>query len=200
LLLVFTIATARTMVNQKIKITVGLSILIFLFCLLVYLNPVSRYRNLQEITNAPFNIHPNNVYKTSTQIRASLWWLGLKSYTYVNPIFGTGAGDVTNVMKNTSDEYNITNTLNSYDPHSQFLFTLIGLGIVGLTMLIGLMIFSLYIGLVQQDYLFVTFIFLFFALCITETALELQKGIVFFALFFSLQAFSKNHYKVVSFS
>lgn len=201
LLLIFAMATAQTAVNQKTRIMgAGLLILIFFFCFLLYVNPISRYRNLQEITSTPFNIQPNNVYKNSTQIRASLWWLGLKSYTYVNPIFGTGTGDVMNVMKNTSDEYNITNTLDSYDPHNQFLFTLIGLGIIGLAMLIGLIVFSLYIGLVQQDYLFVTFIFLFFGLCITETALELQKGIVFFALFFSLQAFSQKHFKMISFS
>lgn len=194
LLLILIIAMAQTILDNKTRITatIRLFTLICCFCFLLYFNPVSRYRNLQEIAETSFAIQSNHVYKNSTQIRASLWWLGVRSYTNVNPILGSGPGDVLDVMKTTSQKYNIRNSLNSYDPHNQFLFTLIGLGVVGLTLLMVLMIYSFYTGLVQKDYLFVTFIFLFCSLCITEAALELQKGIVFFALFFSLQAFSEK--------
>ena len=175
----------RAIVRHQVNETaLPLMALLVLCSFLLYINPISRYRNLQEITITSLDIESNSLYKNSTQIRASLWWLGVKSYARVNPIWGTGTDDVFTVMKQTSDEYNVTNTLDSYDPHNQYLFTLIGLGLLGLTLLLGLMAFSLYSGLAQHNYLFVAFILLFCLLCTTETALELQKGIAFFALFF----------------
>jgi O-antigen ligase len=159
---------------------------------LLYLNPVSRYRNLQEIPLASLHIQSNSNYINSTEIRASLWWLGLKASERVNLIWGTGTNDVYDAMKQVSDDYHVTNSLESYDPHNQFLFTLIGSGIIGLTLLVALMAFSLFHALISHDYLYATFIFLFVLLCITETALQLQKGIVFFAIFFSLLAFKKR--------
>jgi len=199
LLVIFAGMIFRAMANQKTRIAgVAILVLVFLCCFLLYVNPVSRYRNLQEVSIASFSIQSNNIYKNSAQIRASLWWLGLKSYARVNPIWGTGTADVFQVMKQTSEEYQITNTLNSYDPHNQFLFTLIGLGLLGLTLLLGLIMLAFHFALAQRNYLFVAFILLFCLLCTTETALELQKGIVFFALFFSLQAFSQTPFGVTS--
>jgi O-antigen ligase len=134
----------------------------------------------------------------STEIRASLWWLGLKAYERVNLVWGTGTDDVYDAMKQVSADYNIKNTLDSYDPHNQFLFTLIGSGIIGLSLLIALITCSLFFAIDRQDYLLLTFVFLFILLCITETALQLQKGIMFFAIFFSLLAFKKKTQSTIS--
>jgi len=158
----------------------------------LYVNPVSRYRNLQEIPFTSLHIQSNNNYINSTEIRASLWWLGLKASERVNVLWGTGTDDVYDEIKQVSDYYKITNSLESYDPHNQFLFTFIGSGIIGLALLIALMSFALFSALVAHDYLYATFIFLFSLLCITETALQLQKGIIFFAIFFSLLAFKNR--------
>jgi O-antigen ligase len=95
-------------------------------------------------------------------------------------------------IKQVSDDYNITNSLESYDPHNQFLFTLIGSGILGLTALVALILCSLYFAFLQRDYLYAAFIFLFILICFTETALQLQKGIIFFAIFYSMLAFKKR--------
>lgn len=170
----------------------GLSTIVFLSAALLYLNPVSRYRNLQEIPFTSLHIQSNTNYMNSTEIRASLWWLGLKASETVNPLWGTGTDDVYDAMKSVGDEYHITNSLDSYDPHNQFLFTLIGSGIIGLTLLLALIGCSLYFAFIRRDYFYATFIFLFVLLCVTETALQLQKGIVFFAIFFSLLAFTKR--------
>jgi O-antigen ligase len=159
---------------------------------LLYLNPVSRYRNLQELPLASLHIQSNSNYINSTEIRASLWWLGLKASERVNLIWGTGTDDVYDAIKQVSDDYNITNSLESYDPHNQFLFTLIGSGILGLTVLVALILCSLYFAFLKRDYLYGAFIFLFILICLTETALQLQKGIIFFAIFYSMLAFTKR--------
>jgi hypothetical protein len=170
----------------RLALVVGLS-----GCLL-YLNPVSRYRNLQEIPLTSLHIQSNNNYINSTEIRASLWWLGLRASERGNLLWGTGTADVYDAIKQVSDDYHITNSLNSYDPHNQFLFTFIGSGIIGLSLLVALMSISLFFALVRHDNLFATFIFLFVLLCITETALQLQKGVIFFAIVYPMLAFTKR--------
>ena len=63
---------------------------------------------------------------------------------------------------------------------------------MGLTVLVALILCSLYFAFLQRDYLYGAFIFLFILICITETALQLQKGIIFFAIFYSMLAFTKR--------
>lgn len=190
LIAIFVVIGIRMIHYRKPSISAALLLLIAIISSLLYFNPVSRYRNVQEIINTPLSVQSNKTYRNSTEIRASLWWLGIKSYEHVNPFLGTGMSDVEDVIKSTSRKYNISNSLGSFDPHNQFLFILLGLGALGLTIFVALIIFSIYRGFLLRDYLFVIFLFLFTSLCFTETVLERQKGIIFFAIFFSIQAFS----------
>ena len=174
---------------------VGVVALLALVVVLLYANPVSRYRNIEEIGNSAFTIREKSHYNSSTEIRASLWWLAWKSYTKSNLLLGVGTGDVTNVMKQTSQQYEITNVLETYDPHNQYLFLLISHGVVGL-IIFGLWLLLPFVQAASRhDYLYMAFSFLFAALCFTESALELQKGIVFFALVQSLLAFQRQSYQ-----
>ncbi len=106
-----------------------------------------------------------------------------------NPVFGTGSADVERVMRQTASHYGITNVLNSFDPHNQYLYTLLGSGFPGILLLICCVVIPLYTGLLQKDLLLAGFAFLFLLLCMTESALELQKGIAFYALFSALLFF-----------
>jgi O-antigen ligase len=164
----------------------GLVITMFL---LLYINPVSRYRNVQEIFTSSLNVKEKTFYKTSTEIRASLWWLAWKSYLGTNPIIGAGTGDVNSVMAQTSREYEITNVLDSHNPHNQYLYILIANGLVGLLVFAFFLLVSFLHAWYARDYLLLAFLFLFCTLLLTETALELQKGIVFFALVFPMLGF-----------
>jgi O-antigen ligase len=192
-LIIFSIAIVQAVRTKKNWINaLRLAVVVGLSGSLLYLNPVSRYRNLQEIPLTSLHIQSNNNYINSTEIRASLWWLGLRASERGNLLWGTGTADVYDAIKQVSDDYHITNNLNSYDPHNQFLFTFIGSGIIGLSLLVALMSISLFFALVRHDDLFATFIFLFVLLCITETALQLQKGVIFFAIVYPMLAFTKR--------
>jgi len=193
MLVIFGIAIFQAMRRKKtLTKSFRLVAVVGLSATLLYLNPVSRYRNLQEIPFTSLHIQSNNNYINSTEIRASLWWLGLRASERVNLIWGTGTADVYDAIKQVSDDYHVTNSLETYDPHNQFLFTLIGSGIVGLTLLVALILCSLYFAFLKHDYLYGAFIFLFILICTTETALQLQKGVIFFAIFYSMLAFAKQ--------
>jgi O-antigen ligase len=164
-------------------------VLIGLFISLTALNPISRYRNFQEIEITPLKIEQNRQYTNSTEIRLSLWWLGIKTISDMNWLTGYGTGDVGDEMKRTSDQFGISNLLHTYDPHNQFLYTAMGLGLIGVCLLAFTILFPVARAWTQTNYLHVAFILLIFACCLTESFIESQKGIVFFVLFQCLLSF-----------
>jgi O-antigen ligase len=73
-----------------------------------------------------------------------------------------------------------------YNAHSQYLQTFIDLGIVGLLLFLATLVVAAFIAIKHYDYLFLSFVVLFSFACLTESMLELNKGIVFFSFFISL--------------
>ena len=51
---------------------------------------------------------------------------------------------------------------------------------------------SFLFALAMPYFLYATFIFLFVLLCVTEAALQSQKGVIFFAILYSMLAFTKR--------
>lgn len=196
--IIFILVLIRCLIDKQRSIAFIVMAIVFLFSILLFINPVSRYRSLQEVNFSTFEIQPDNIYKNAAQIRVSLWWLAIKSLEQPRAVWGTGTGDVEKLMEQTSSRYNITNILNSFDPHNQYLYTLIGNGIIGFLLLILFLGLPVHFAWLQKDYLLLGFSFLFALLCFTETALELQKGIVFYSLFFSLMAFQYNSFQSVT--
>ena len=166
-----------------------------LFCALLLLNPVSRYRSLQEIGTSTFRVDPGSNYTTASQIRFSLWWMAIKSLRDWNPLVGYGTGDTERAMSQTSAEVRITNSISSVDPHNQFLYTLLANGAPALIVLIMILALPVYLAWMQNDFLLLGFLFLFILLCMTESALELQKGIVFYAVFSGVLLFQQNSFQ-----
>jgi O-antigen ligase len=167
---------------------------------MIYANPISRYRNFQEARDTSLFIESNSEYKNSVQIRLSLWWMAIKSVTYKNFLAGAGTGDVKTEIKKTSSAYGVTNVLNSYDPHNQFLYTLLAHGMIGLLLLLASISVQAWCGWQNRRYLFLSTLFLFGAVCLTESALELQKGIIFFSLMMPLMLAEFSAYRSCSWS
>lgn len=173
---------------------VGFSI-IAVAAIVLRINPVSYYRNVQEISKSNFAIEANSVYKTSAEIRASLWWLSWKAYRDSNPILGAGTGSVNAKITGQSNIYQVTNIISSFDPHNQFLYFLIGNGALGLLAFLACLLFPLIMAIGDKDFLYIGFAVLCGALFMTESALELQKGIAFIATMHSLLAFQRKSYQ-----
>ena len=166
----------------------GCVAVVILLAGIIYLNPVSRFRNFQEISTTWPYLKPG--FQTqSTTIRASLWSLSIQSFPKINWLLGTGTGDVEHIMAETGRDKNISNVLGTNDPHNQYLHTLLGSGILGFGILLVYFIWPIWSSYHAGNLLYVGFAFLFIALCMTETALELQKGVIFYGLIGSLILF-----------
>jgi O-antigen ligase len=189
------VAGYRLAIRASLTTSLTIIALMLVALALLFVNPVSRYRNLEELGMSSLEIREKSLYKTSTEIRASLWWLALKAYGRTNPLLGSGTGDVIGLVKQTGDAYEITNVMDTHDPHCQYLYLLIGNGIPGLLIFCLYLIFPLICAWTVRDYLFLAFSFLFAALCLTESALEVQKGIAFFSVFQSLLVFQRRSFQ-----
>jgi O-antigen ligase len=198
LLGVFTGLLIYTFLGKQKVVALILAAILSALSFLMFLNPVSRYRGIEEIHLSSFDIQERRQYTNATEIRASLWWLSLQSLKELPLLFGAGTGDVEEIMFQSSNKYNVTNVINSLDPHNQYLYTLLQNGLIALLFVTLYLTLPLYLAWAQRDFLLFGFAFLFALLCFTESALELQKGIVFYSLFSALLLFQKNSFQSVT--
>jgi hypothetical protein len=124
-----------------------------------------------------------------------LLWVGWESFKQINPIIGAGTGDVQALMEKTSEALGITNIHNTHNPHNEYFSIVLALGLSGLVLFIASLALPVAMAFGHRDYLLVGFIFLFASLCVSESVLERQKGIAFFALFFPLLAFHRQGFQ-----
>lgn len=155
---------------------------------LLLLNPVANYRNTQEYTRTNLQWPPAPMSDNPINIRVSLWWLSTQAISTVNPLIGTGPGDVKDRIHQLADELNVHNKLDTYDPHNQFIYTYLGLGAIGLAILFAMLVVALRSLWKAGCWTGVAALLAWICVCLTESALESQKGIVLFTLFVSLAA------------
>ena len=103
--------------------------------------------------------------------------------------FGVGVGDVKTVLmveyKNTGMLIAAKKHLNC---HNQYLQTGLAIGIAGLILFIGMLLFPMYTSLKNKEYLFMAFIQLVSFNFLFESMFETQAGVIFYAFFYSLFA------------
>lgn len=162
------------------------SLVLLSFALLLVLNPVTRYRNWQEVTNRISYQPVDGLYSYSTGIRWSLWKTAGQTILDANLLTGAGTGDVKNSVERSAHLFHSDNIMHTYDPHNQFLYTQIALGLPGLFAWVACLAIPAWMAYRRKHFLFLGFLVSFAAVCLTESAMESQKGIVYFTLFCSL--------------
>lgn len=195
---IFTVLLIHTFLSKEKLPAFILTVMLITLSFLMFLNPVSWYRGVEEIYLSSLDIEEGRQYANATEIRASLWWLSLQSLKESPLLLGAGTGDVEKVMFESSKKYNVTNVINSFDPHNQYLYVLLQNGAIAFLLIILYLTLPLYFAWAQRDFLLLGFTFLFSLLCLTESALELQKGIVFYSLFSSLLLFQRNSFQSIT--
>ena len=120
------------------------------------------------------------------QVRALIWSSAFELIK-MNPITGVGTGDVQDELHKyyLSHEYTSLTYLENtkYNAHNQFLETAVGLGIPGLIVLLACFMASLVYAIKHRNILYFVFTIIFMISCMTESLLERQSGIVFYAFF-----------------
>ena len=150
---------------------------------MIWLNPVTRFRVIQEPRATGLKIHHQVTQWNSVNLRLLEWqasWDIIKKSWFA----GVGTGDGQDALKSYYASFNASTMDMDYNSHNQYLQTIIELGVMGLISLL----LCFFLPAFRQDYsiLYFSFILLFSLLCLTECMLARQKGIIFFTLFQSL--------------
>ncbi|MEI9918790.1 MAG: O-antigen ligase family protein [Bacteroidota bacterium] len=157
-----------------------------IMALALFVNPVSFYRNFRQYTKENFAWPPAKMSDNPISIRMSLLWLSMKAVGETNPVIGAGTGDVNDTIAALGDKYDAHNILNTSDPHNQYLHTYIALGAMGLLTLLAVFLTPLWMLFRQKEFVVCAGIIAFMLIGMTESLLELQKGIVFCTLCVSI--------------
>ena len=126
---------------------------------------------------------PSNDEAESTGVRVLIWKSAVELFKS-NPLIGVGTGDVKDELKRTykKNRYSAAYKKN-YNAHNQYLQTGVALGGIGLLILLALFGIPTILSFVRYNYLYLMFSINMVVSCLTESILEVQSGVVFFAFF-----------------
>lgn len=176
--------------EKKIKLAAaGMAVSILLFLSLYFAAPEFAIR-INNVFNAFSEKVDVRKSEESTATRMALWDAA-KTVIAENFLAGTGTGDVKDaLMKEYSKEgmtFAIKENLNT---HNQFLQTFAALGIIGFLSLCASLLIPFFMEWKKRNYIYVVFILIIIINFLTESMLETQAGMVFYAFFNSLLLFS----------
>jgi len=112
------------------------------------------------------------------------------------PVIGYGAGSEIRLLHETFfDKKLYSSFLNGLNTHNEYLSFLLKSGIIGLAIYLATLVFGFNIALRQKDFLFFTFMTLIAMVSLSENFLDVDKGIIFYAFFFSFFVFSSEKWE-----
>jgi O-antigen ligase len=171
--------------NSKL-ILVGLSIYVVLF-LAILSNDITRSRIIDI-----FDVGKTDSQWGNISLRFQEWDASI-DLIKPNIFFGVGPGDFRDELIKRYNARGWTDMAEErFNSHNQFLETLGRLGIFGLCVLLSIFFVSVREAFLKRDLLHLIFLASFVMFSLTESTLEVQKGIVFFTLFNSIFFFSKD--------
>ena len=107
------------------------------------------------------------------------------------PIIGYGSGSEMGLLQGAFFNYKLYNSyLNKLNSHNEYLSIWLRSGIIGLLVYLTTLMWGFTVAFKQKDLLFFTFLLLIVIVSFSENLLDVDKGIFFYAFFFSFFIFS----------
>lgn len=183
--------------SRKIIQGVGVLAIIFLiFSGVIFFTPALKAR-FDDVFNSSFKFENNPA--TNAQLSGKLDGVQMRLANWQFTIMagedswflGKGTGDGMDALLETYLKNNFyEGYAPKYNPHNQFLQTWLNIGIPGLLALLLSFIVASVLAIRRQQYIYIAFLILIAFFCLTESVLERQHGVVFYAFFNSLFVFS----------
>lgn len=165
---------------------VWLFVALFGIAVLFQITVLKLYNRYDQITN--LIREPDTKTENSTSIRYNIWKISADLISE-HPLIGVGTGDLKEELVKKYEAYNYQYGIRTrISPHNQFLHTAVILGFLGVSALILLLGSAFILAWRNKDWIYLLFILLVFLNCMTESILERQAGILFFAFVNSLFA------------
>jgi len=175
----------------KTAILLTLSIIIVL-SFFIYKTPqlYLRIYDTERILNE--YIHNENLRDYEGTSQRILIWKSSAGIIKQNLLTGVGAGDVKDILLEEYSKKNYNYIIaKSLNAHNQFIQTFIATGIFGFLVLISLFVLPLIKSYRRKNFIYFLFLLIVFLNFLTESMLETQAGVIFFA-FFNSYLFAKT--------
>jgi O-antigen ligase len=160
---------------------------------LVFLFPKNRER-FKEAINYKDQYGFGRPQWGEQQMRPLIWSCALELVSD-SPLLGVGTGDVQDQLQECYVERDYVSLLiwepTRFNGHNQFIEITIGQGIIGFLILLASLIIPAVIAFKENNRFYLLFIILIGVSFLTESLLERQNGVVFFAFFNSLLFFNR---------
>jgi O-antigen ligase len=188
LILTFFMGSVYVYYSGRIKlIIIGVSVYVAIF-LAIISNEITRSRIVSI-----FDIGNTDSQWGNISLRLQEWDASSKLFKD-NPLIGVGPGDFTDEIVKQYEAHGWTDMAKQkYNSHNQFIETAASLGLIGLVILLAIFGVSFVEAVIRRDLLYIIFLSSFIMFSLTESTLEVQKGIVFFTVFNSVFFFTGNH-------
>lgn len=172
----------------------------FAFCIVMltvlagaffYLNEAtrSRFEGLgADLTILDQAVLPEKVEFTGLNLRLLFWKINIQHAWQDGVLLtGVGTGDAQDYIDSiySLPQYKLYGYL-GWDSHNQWVYSLLQLGVLGVLSLACLYFFSFKLAIRNRDLKLLAFLIITLFFSLTESILELNKGIVFFSLIFAL--------------
>ncbi|MCC7231738.1 MAG: O-antigen ligase family protein [Bacteroidia bacterium] len=186
--LLFLVSNKPVLRKRRIIITFLTGLIIISATQIYLLNVTNRFIQVEKVMNTELagrNESGPEPAETpnSANLRPHVWKSALEIIRD-HPLFGVGTGDIREVMtsyfQRDQFQYGLSHYLN---PHNQYLHTTVILGIVGLAFLCFYLVVPLALSIRKKNGLFAAFIFILILNGLTESILEVQKGVLFASFF-----------------
>ena len=112
-----------------------------------------------------------------------------------NWLTGVGTGDAQDALQNAYEErkFYFASRHNTYNAHNQYLQQTIAFGIAGISIFVLCLLVPLVLYIRSSQYTpYILFLICFMIICLTDSILEVSKGVILYAFFNSLFAFTDH--------
>lgn len=178
---------------KTILLVAGTFILSSLFFIFSDSIPAARMRNVISVLTTTQNI--DKTTSESNAVRLLIW---KESFNLIKqkPILGYTPGDANDKLYQAYEQQGLTGALEKkLNAHNQFLQTSIGLGIFGFLLLSGMIFYSIFYGIKENNGLQLFFGLLIAMNFFVESMLQTSAGTIFFVFFYSLLNFKNGEIK-----
>lgn len=166
--------------ENKVIIVVG-----FLVLSIASLNFLNRFKSEFDTTKIGEVLHKKDFGHVYLWSGLGLRIFQIKAFTEIlveqnNFFLGSGLNNSQKSLNEKYLEYNLYPDFLNYNYHNQYVQIFAELGIVGLGLLLLIVFLILKDGIKHKNYFLISFIILILVVCITESFLWRQRGMVFF--------------------
>lgn len=176
--------------RSRIRYFVMSALVSLLLVFVVVQNDVFRNRYVTELKN---DLTQQSINLNILEPRAVRWACGF-DLIKKSPLVGHGSGSEVALLKQQYFERKYYNSyINDLNIHNQFLSMLIKFGIIGLILLMTVLFVGFKKAWHNKDLFFAAFLIIVSVVFFSENVLDGNKGIFFFAFFYSLFYFDFKH-------